>query len=105
MSGSDRIVYKVLTRDDRGWKLQGGIGDMAKAMKAADQLFNSQKFLEAKVDKEYHDARNDRTVTTTILHRKQEQKTSMLVPILLISAVVIVAASFAGAYLFGLRLN
>lgn len=104
MSGNDQIVYKVLTRDDRGWRTHGGIGDMSKAMKAADQLFQSGKYREAKVDKQYYDPRNDRTVNTTILHRKAEEQTAPPWKLItLVLAVVILAVSFAVAYTFGLQ--
>lgn len=99
MAGAtEQIVYSVITQDGGGWRTHGQSGEMQAAIDAADKLLGTRRFQRVRVNKQFSDPENGRTVTATILDKGQSGRREIPVAVWVAIAVLAGIASFAATY-------
>lgn len=98
MSNAESITYTVHALSQGGWQPQGNTADMQTALAAARQLLASKRFNQVKVDKQFYDRTNARSVTTTIYDETFARGRSLVMPLLIGLALMGGLVSFAVTY-------
>lgn len=98
VSNAESITYTVHARDRGGWQPQGSTADMQTALTAARQLLGSKRFRQVKVDKQFYDRMNARSVTMTIYEEALARRRSLVMPLLIALALTGGLVSFAVTY-------
>lgn len=98
MSNAESITYTVQALGQGGWQPQGSTPDMQTALAAARQLLGSKRFRQVKVDKQFYDRTNARSVTTTIYDETFAPGRSLAMPLLIGLALLGGLVSFAVTY-------
>lgn len=104
MSATQSIEYSVYVYHDPNkntkspWEMKGVTNDMDKAMKSAENFYNSREFQKVEVKKKYFDEKNQRTIDMTLKTFEGNLKKEMGIMTLLAIALVLCGTAFAAAY-------
>ena len=105
MSTNNAIEYTIYTFADHqnqkrqaNWQKHSTSSDMHKAVKEAQELFETDKFCKVEVKKKYFDPKNQRTVDMSIKVLERKPKKTINVLTILIGGVVLAILAFLGTY-------
>lgn len=103
-SADQAIEYSVYVYHDpkkkaqSPWEMKDVTNDMDKAMKAAEQYYETREFQKVEVKKKYFDEKNQRTIDMTLKTLEGNIKKEMGAMMLLLIGIVLCGTAFAAAY-------